>query len=130
VIDTTNINQLWKDGGWRGALTILLGSPQLSNDGRVWQHIDLHREEIHFTRILKDGTFSSGERTLIEIAASLFNGDVKVNLWSTFGRLDDRNARLAMAAINNFARLEVLESGLANQIIENLKRNNLDVNKA
>ena len=126
MIDTTNINQLWKDGGWRGALTILLGSPNLSNDGRVWRHVDLDREEIHFTRILKNGTFSSGDRTLIEIAASLFNGDVKVNLWSAFGRLDDCNARLAMAAINNFARLEVLESGLAKRIIENLKRNNLE----
>jgi hypothetical protein len=126
VIDTTNINQLWKDGGWRGALTILLGSPELSNDGRVWRHVDLNREEIHFTRILKDGTFSSGERILIQIAASLFNGEVKVNLWNAFGRLDDRNARLAMAAINNFAHLEVLESRLANQIIENIKRNNLE----
>jgi hypothetical protein len=126
MIDTTSINQLWKDGGWRGALTILLGSPSLSNDGRVWRHIDLQREEIHFIRILRDGTFSSGERTLIEIAASLFNGDLKVNLWSAFGRLDDCNAKLAMAAISNFARLEVLESGLANQIIGNLKRNNLE----
>lgn len=121
MIDITNINQLWNDGGWRGALTILLGSPELSNDGRVWQHIDLYREEIHFKRILKDRTFSSGERILIEIAASLFNGDVKVSLWSAFGRLDDRNARLAVAAINNFARLEVLESPLVNQVLESLR---------
>ena len=121
MIDITKINQLWNDGGWRGALTILLGSPQLSDDGRVWQHIDLHREEFHFTRILKDGTFSSGERILIEIAASLFNGDVKVSLWSAFGRLDDRSARLAVAAIKNFARLEVLDSPLANQILEGLR---------
>lgn len=124
MIDTTNINQLWKDGGWRGALTILLGSPALANDGRVWQHVDLNREEIHFTRILNDRTFSSGERTLIEIAASLFNGDVKVNLWSAFGRLEDCNARLAMAAINNFARLQVMESGLAIKLSET--SNNLE----
>jgi hypothetical protein len=120
VIDTTKLNQLWKDGGWRGALTILLGSSELSNDGRVWRHINLDRQEIHFSRILKDGTFSSGERILIEIAASLFNGDVKVNLWNAFGRLDDNNAKLAITAIGTFARLEVLESTFANRIIGKL----------
>jgi hypothetical protein len=120
VIDTTKLNQLWKDGGWRGALTIFLGSPELSNDGRVWRHVNLDRQEIHFTRILKDGTFSSGERILIEIAASLFNGAVKVNLWNAFGRLDDNNAKLAITAIGTFTRPEVLESTFANRIIGKL----------
>jgi hypothetical protein len=110
VIDVPKINQLWKDGGWRGALTILLGSPQLTNDDRVWCHVDLDREEIHFARILRDGTFSSGERILIEIAASLFNDEMKVNLWNAFDRLDDYSARLAMTAIRNFSRLEAWES--------------------
>jgi len=109
VIDDTKINHLWKDAGWRGALTILLGSPQLSADGRVWQYVDLDREEIQFAEILKDGTFSSGERTLVEIAASLFNQTQTVNLWRAFGRLDDRCTKLAITAICNFARVQVLE---------------------
>lgn len=117
MIDEIKIGDLWKDAGWRGALTILLGSQQLSNDGRVWQHIDLNREEIQFARILKDGTFSSGERTLVEIAASLFNQTLSVNLWQAFSRLDDRSAMLAVAAICNFARLRVLEDPLTNREI-------------
>jgi hypothetical protein len=112
VIDDTKINHLWKDAGWRGALTILLGSPQLSNDGRVWQYVDLDRKEIQFAQILNDGTFSSGERTLVEIAASLFNQTQTVNLWRAFGRLDDRCTKLAITAICNFARVQVLEDPL------------------
>jgi hypothetical protein len=119
VIDGTKIDHLWKDAGWRGALTILLCSPQLSNDGRVWQHVDLDREEIQFAKILKDGTFSSGERTLLEIAASLFNQTPTVNLWRAFNRLDDRSARLAVTAICNFSRLGVLENPFTNR--ENTK---------
>ena len=112
MIDDTKINHLWKDAGWRGALTILLGSPLLANDGRVWQYVDLDREEIHFTQMLKDGTFSSGERTLLEIAASLFNQTRTVNLWRAFGRLDERCTKLAITAICNFARVQVLEDPL------------------
>src|SRR5437016_10671779 len=36
----------------------------------------------------KDGTFSGGEKRLLEIAASTFNSDRKVNLWRAFGMLD------------------------------------------
>jgi len=31
----------------------------------VWQHVNLDREEVSFRQILNDGTFSSGERTLL-----------------------------------------------------------------
>ena len=112
MIDDTKIKHVWKDAGWRGALTILLGSPQLSNDGRVWQYVDLDREEIQFARILKDRTFSSGERTLVEIAASLFNQTRTVNLWQVFSRLDDHCTKLAITAICNFARVQALEDPL------------------
>lgn len=122
--DRTKLNQLWKDAGWRGALTILFGSPQLSSDGRVWQHVDLDREEIRFAKILKDGTFSSGERTLIEIAASLFNQEATVNLWEAFNRLDERSAKLAIIAICNFARVPSLENSFVNREIGKFNRNN------
>src|SRR2546426_11064518 len=123
MIEEAKIKELWKDGGWRGALTIFLGSGGLSNDGRVWQHIDLDRREIQFSKILNDGTFSSGERTLIEIAASLFNDEVKVNLWESFSRLDDRSAGLAITAICNFARLRVLENRSESRTVGRLDRN-------
>jgi len=121
VIDETRMNQLWKDAGWRGALTILLGAPQLANDGRVWQHIDLKNREIHFDKMLTDGTFSSGERTLVELAASLFNNDVKVNLWEAISRLDDRSARLVVAAICNFARIRDLGNPFTQHALRNPK---------
>lgn len=123
MIDGFKIDQLWKDAGWRGALTVLLGSPELSNDRRVWQHVALDRQEIHFARILNDGTFSSGERTLIEIAASLFSQDVKVNLWKAFQRMDDQNAKLAITAICNFARLRGLDNPFKKPPIRRVKRN-------
>jgi len=122
-MDRTKLTRLWKDAGWRGALTILLGSPHLWNDGRVWQHVDLDREEIRFAKILKDGTFSSGERTLIEIAASLFSQTVRVNLWESFNHLDDHSAKLAVTAICNFARVRGLDNSFANREIGQLSRN-------
>jgi hypothetical protein len=123
MMDRGKIERLWKDAGWRGALTILIGSPQLSNDGRVWEHVDLDREEIRFSKILKDGTFSSGERTLIEIAASLFNQDVTINLWEAFNRLGDQSTKLAITAICNFAHIRGLETLFASREIGQLNRN-------
>ena len=122
-MDGTKIDRLWKDAGWRGALTVLMGSPQLSKDGRVWQHVDLDREEIRFAKILRDGTFSSGERTLIEIAASLFNQDVTVNLWGAFNRLDEQSTEVAIAAICNFARIRGLDNHFTNGDISQLNGN-------
>jgi hypothetical protein len=113
VIDSQSISQVWNDAGWRGALTILLGSPQLSDDSRVWRHVNLERREIHFPKILEDGTFSSGERTLVEVAASLFNDETKVNLFDALNSLDDRNANLIVTAICNFARLRGLQDPFA-----------------
>jgi hypothetical protein len=52
--------------------------------------------------MLKDGTFSSGELTLLKVAASLFNRDHSVNLWEVFNKLDDRNAGLVLQAIESF----------------------------
>jgi ABC-type multidrug transport system fused ATPase/permease subunit len=64
--------------------------------------VDLDREEIHFKTILGDGTFSSGERTLLKVAASLFNRDHFVNLWEVFNKLDDTNTSLVLQAIESF----------------------------
>jgi hypothetical protein len=103
MIDDAEINHLWKDAGRRGARTIFLGSPQLSNNGRVWEYVNPDREQIQLAQILKDRIFSSGERTPLAIAASLFNETRTINLWQAFSRLDDRCSKLAITAIRNFA---------------------------
>jgi hypothetical protein len=107
VIDDTKFKHLRKDAGWRGALTILLGSPQLSNDGRVLQYVDLDRQEIQLAQILKDRTFSSGERTLLEIAASLFNQTRTVNLSQAFATPKSRLRRYVI-----FTRMQILDDRL------------------
>jgi hypothetical protein len=96
------IEKLGRAADWRATLIILTGA--FAGDQRVWQHVDLDRERIHFRTILDDGTFSSGERTLLKVAASLFNQEHSVNLWEIFNRLDDTNAALVLKAIESFCR--------------------------
>ena len=96
------IEKLNRAADWRAALIIL--TEAYSGDQRVWQHVDLVRERIQFKLILNDGTFSSGERTLVEVAASLFNQEYSVNLWEIFSRLDDTNVALVLKAIVSFCR--------------------------
>jgi ABC-type lipopolysaccharide export system ATPase subunit len=99
----SKLEQLCRESDWHAALTILT-SDAFGRDGRVWRHVDLARREIHFNRILKDGTFSGGEKRLLEIAASLFNSDHKVNLWRTFGMLDGPFTEVAIRAIRAYTR--------------------------
>jgi len=94
------IRKLSRASDWRAALTILTST--FAKDGRVWQHVDLERERIHFEEILADGTFSSGERMLLTVAASLFNQDHRINLWEVLNRVDDTNAALILTAIRSF----------------------------
>jgi ABC-type lipopolysaccharide export system ATPase subunit len=95
------IVDLYRQRDWRAALVILLHETFM-DDGRVWAHVDLEKERIHFDRMLEDGTFSGGERRLLEIAASLFSTDHQVNLWSILSGLDDTHTSLALYAISTF----------------------------
>jgi hypothetical protein len=81
------IQKLSRALDWRAALIIL--SCAFAKDSRVWRYVNLDREEIAFRKILDDGTFSSGERTLLSVAASLFNQEQRINLWEVFNRLDE-----------------------------------------
>lgn len=92
------INRLCREPDWHATLIILTGRA-LNGDARVWRHVDIDRGLIHFKRILRDYTFSGGERRLVEIAASLFNRDHKVNLHHVLGGLDETNERLVLRAI-------------------------------
>lgn len=94
------MKKLSRAADWRAAPIVLEAA--FAEDSRVWRHVDLDREEICFKKILDDGTFSSGERTLLSVAASLFNRDHSVNLWEVLNRLDDSNAVLVLTAIRSF----------------------------
>ena len=94
------IQKLSRASDWRAVLLILTSA--FAEDGRVWRHVNLDREEISFRKILDDGTFSSGERVLLGVAASLFNREQHINLWEVFNRLDETNTALVVSAIHSF----------------------------
>ena len=94
------MKNLSRAADWRAALIILKSA--FAEDSRVWQHVNLNREEISFRKILDEGTFSSGERILLSVAASLFNREHSINLWEVLNRLDERNSVLVLAAIRSF----------------------------
>src|SRR5438552_3029511 len=94
------IQKLSRASDWRAALIILTSA--FAEDGRVWQHVDLEREEIHFRKILDQGTFSSGEKILLTVGASLFNREQRINLWEVLNRLDETNTALVLKAIRSF----------------------------
>ena len=92
------IRNLSRASDWRAALLILT-SDVFAQDGRVWKHVDLDHSSIYFSKILRDGTFSSGELNLLRIAASLFSTEVEVNLWRVLGYLDEHFTTIALTAI-------------------------------
>lgn len=102
------IERLSRAPDWRAAL-LILSSDRFSEDGRVWNNVDLEDETIFFSTILKDGTFSSGEMSMLRIAASLFSTDEAINLFIELGGLDERNRALAIRAIATYCSVAVEE---------------------
>jgi hypothetical protein len=92
--------RLLSDPGWRAALHILT-SPLFEDAGGVWSHVYLERRSIMFDAILA-GPWSGGELRMLRLAASLFNPDYKVALWSDLGAIDDDNALVALEAMRLF----------------------------
>jgi hypothetical protein len=93
--------ELSRDPAWRAVFVIF---DRLCRDDRIWQHVDFERETIQFKAILEDGTFSGGELRLVEIAASIFNQEHKINLYWALAGLDEDNAiavEKAIAAFND-----------------------------
>jgi hypothetical protein len=90
-----------EDPGYRAAIHILLalGGP------RVWNHVRLCSGVpggIDWVTMLAEGEWSGGERRLLQVAWSLFNGgdpDDGVALNSVFATLDDDHARVALEAM-------------------------------
>ncbi|HYR91432.1 MAG TPA: hypothetical protein VE422_45680 [Terriglobia bacterium] len=98
------IQKLSRAFDWRAVLIILTSA--FAEDGRVWPYVNLERAEIAFPQNLDDGTFSSREKILLAVAASLFNRDQLINLWEVLNRLDERNTALVLRAIRSFCSEE------------------------
>lgn len=91
-----------RDRSYRAAFHIL-EAPIFRDDPRVWTSILLGPNRhlghgINFPRLLALGTWSHGERLLIEAAASVFNPRYEVSLYALQG-LDDDNKRRVLEAI-------------------------------
>lgn len=102
TLQQQKLNAFARSGRDCRAALLILTSPLLNRDGRVWQHVDLDRHQIHFRKMLADYTFSSGERSMIRLAASLFNGDHRLNLYRTLNGLDYSCSKIALDAIATY----------------------------
>lgn len=91
-----------RDPGYGAALHILLNT-RLHRDARVASHIsqteDGSIQRMDFATVLEDGTFSTTERLLLEVASSLLNGEPRLNLSLLAERLDDRQRTLFVHAL-------------------------------
>ncbi|MCF6735234.1 hypothetical protein [Blastococcus sp. KM273129] len=52
---------------------LLIAEEAFPFDLRVWKHVDARRQEVDFDQMLSETTFSSQERLMLEIAASLWS---------------------------------------------------------
>jgi hypothetical protein len=64
-----------------------------------------------FERMLKKCAWSGGERILLEVAASLFDGESEVSLWQVGERVDNEHWPLIMETLALFGRLQPHEDG-------------------
>lgn len=80
------------------AAVVILCDPIFARDGRVWAHVDDDIQGIHFDDILGEGTWSSGERVLLQLAANLWSGSGHVDMAAICG-LSDGFFTVAMEAI-------------------------------
>lgn len=94
------------DSGWRAALHVLNCDLLLAKG--VDQFVDVERRSIYFRKLLRAARpWSSGERMMVQVAASLFSPEFKTpNLWELAGRLDSDNVALVAEAIRVAAGLD------------------------
>jgi len=118
----SKFERLWNEDNWRGALTILTGSPQLVFDGRVWPARGSRSPGNSICTDFEGRNVFLWRADSIEIAASLFNQDITVNLWEAFNRLDEKSSSLAITAICRFARVNDLENVFTESEIDQLNR--------
>jgi hypothetical protein len=88
---------------WRAAWHIITCEYFRPTDRRLWSHVDLKHESLHFDRILAEGTWSSTEELMLRAAWSLFDYECQVNLYRLMNCLDDIQARVLHQAMDILA---------------------------
>ena len=82
------------------AAVLVVASEAFALDHRVWQHIDYQRQYVDFAQILSNSTFSSTERLLLEIAASLWTSSSHPTILSVIAdRLGDEWLAVVLRAV-------------------------------
>lgn len=86
-----------RNSEWAAAVHILT-SARFATDPRVWRHVDEDLSGIGFTQMLAAQSWSSGERLLLELAASLYGTGVQVDAGRLLG-LGDSGRAVAYGAV-------------------------------
>ena len=85
---------------WAAALAVLT-SKRFATDDRVWRHVDDDMTGIAFREMLADGPWTSGERLLLEFAASLYGAGVGVDAGRLLA-LGDSSRAIALRAVSAY----------------------------
>lgn len=84
----------------RYAAVLVVASEAFPLDNRVWNHINADAQHVDFDRILSNGTFTSTERLLLEIAASLWSSSTHPTILSVVAdRLGDEWLAVVLRAV-------------------------------
>src|SRR4051794_36744482 len=68
----------------------VIAAEAFPRDNRVWRHIDVDKQHVDFDKVLMERTFSTTERLLLDVAASLWSTEGHpVNLGTVATRLGD-----------------------------------------
>jgi hypothetical protein len=93
--------ELQGDPAWCAVLYLL--EEAFPSEPRVWKYVDAKRWSIHFDGMLNEGSWSGGERILVEVAASLFDGESKASLWTAGQRLSNEHWAAVLEALLSVA---------------------------
>lgn len=96
----------------RFAAVLVVASEAFPLDHRVWRHISEVDQEVHFDRILSDESFTTTERLLLEIAASLWTSSSHPTMLSVIAdRLGDEWLAVVLRALAASRGVDLTSSG-------------------
>ena len=98
----------------RFAAVLVVACEAFPLDNRVWRHINEVREEVDFDRVLSDASFTSTERLLLEIAASLWTSSSHPTILGVIAdRLGDEWLAVVLRALAVSRGADLTSSGRA-----------------
>ena len=83
----------------------VLTSRRFASEHRVWRHVDSDFR-IDFADMLAEGTWSSGERALLELAASLYGSSIQADVGRLLAVLGDSGREVAFGAVMAYLAAE------------------------